>query len=122
MLSPEVHPVVNSRVLLPPAGQHVPHLLGGHAQVEAGGAVAHGGGGAVAQRGVRRAWTASDRAAATAKNLEKEFCAVGSVLPPQDLGMFNILEIRATVARFLVTIFDELFFMTSIACISDDVV
>ena len=73
VLTPEVHPVVNPGVLLPPAGQHVPHLLGGHAQVEPGGAVAHDGGGAVAQRGVRRAWTASDRAAATAKNLERSF-------------------------------------------------
>ena len=33
----EVHPVVYPGVLLPPAGQHVPHLLGGHAQVEPGG-------------------------------------------------------------------------------------
>ena len=73
MFTPEVHPVVNSGVLLPPASQHVPHLLSGHAQVEAGGAVAHDGGGAVAQRGVRRARTASDRAAATAKNLERSF-------------------------------------------------
>ena len=73
MLTPEVHPVVNPGVLLPSAGQHVPHLLGGHAQVEPGGAVAHDGGGAVAQRGVRRARTASDRAAATAKNLERSF-------------------------------------------------
>ena len=56
----EVHPVVYPGVLLPPAGQHVPHLLGGHAQVEPGGAVAHDGGGAVAQRGVRRAGTAPD--------------------------------------------------------------
>ena len=65
MFTSEVHPVIYPGVLLPSAGQHVPHLLGGHAQVEAGGAVA--------QRGVRRARTASDRAAATAKNLERSF-------------------------------------------------
>ena len=50
MFTPEVHPVVYPGVLLPPAGQHVPHLLGRHAQVEP----------VVAQRGVRRAGAASD--------------------------------------------------------------
>ena len=52
MFSSEVHPVIYPGVLLPPAGQHVPHLLGGHAQVEA-----VGGG---AQRGVGRAGAAPD--------------------------------------------------------------
>ena len=53
MFTSEVHSVVYPGVLLPPAGQHVPHLLGGHAEVEPG-----GGGGA--QRGVRRAGAAPD--------------------------------------------------------------
>ena len=50
MFTSEVHSVIYPGVLLPPAGQHVPHLLGSHAQVEAGGT----------QRGVRRAGTAPD--------------------------------------------------------------
>ena len=52
MFTSEVHSIVYPGVLLPPAGQHVPHLLGGHAQVEPSGGVA--------QRGVRRAGTAPD--------------------------------------------------------------
>ena len=51
VFSSEVHSVVYPGVLLPPAGQHVPHLLGGHAQVEAVGG---------AQRGVRRTGAAPD--------------------------------------------------------------
>ena len=51
MFTSEVHSVIYPGVLLPPAGQHVPHLLGRHAQVEAGGGT---------QRGVRRAGTAPD--------------------------------------------------------------
>ena len=51
MFTSEVHSVIYPGVLLPPAGQHVPHLLGRHAQVEAGGRT---------QRGVRRAGTAPD--------------------------------------------------------------
>ena len=52
MFTSEVHPVIYPGVLLPPAGQHVPHLLGRHAQVEAIGGRA--------QRGVGRAGAASD--------------------------------------------------------------
>ena len=51
VFSSEVHSVVYPGVLLPPAGQHVPHLLGGHAQVEAVGGT---------QRGVRRTGAAPD--------------------------------------------------------------
>lgn len=50
MFTSEVHSVVYPGVLLPPAGQHVPHLLGSHAEVE----------GCGAQRGVRRAGAATD--------------------------------------------------------------